>query len=128
MESLLRDLSADLRERLEIKLRYSNRMLSSLMAEHVKRIEIDGVHQRVFSDVFPLLSSHCVLRDLSSVSSFSPKSLLRVHPPGDFCLVAPVMQCGESVAYDRLMSLMLESNVDLHLCVWMKDGFSVCSG
>ena len=70
METLLEDLTVNLRERIQKKIRDVNRTLSYLTAARVKSIDVDGVHSLVFRRAFPDLSQHCVIRDLSSLVSF----------------------------------------------------------
>ena len=127
MEALVTDLSLDLKERLFVKLRDSNRTLASLTAERVKKVCVDGVHSAVFDATFPELPRHCRLRDLSSLTSLSPlQSLVRFHHSGDFCLVCPVSQCSESVPAPHLMSML--STASITPPPWLKDDFAVRSG
>ena len=53
MEAFVTDLSFDLKERLSMKLRDSNRTLASLTAERVKKVCVDGVHSAVFDATYP---------------------------------------------------------------------------
>ena len=127
MEALVTDLSLDLKERLFVKLRDSNRTLASLTAERVKKVCVDGVHSAVFDATFPELPRHCRLRDLSSLTSLFPlQSLVRFHHSGDFCLVCPVSQCSESVPAPHLMSML--STASITPPPWLKDDFAVRSG
>ena len=70
METLLEDLTVNLRERIQKKIRDVNRTLSNLTAARVKSIDLDSVHSLVFRRAFPDLSQHCVIRELSSLVSF----------------------------------------------------------
>ena len=127
MEALLTDLSLDLKHRLSVKLRDSNRTLTSITAERVKKVCVDGVHGAVFDATFPDLPRNSRLRDLSSLTSLFPlESLVRVHRSGDFCLVCPVSQCAEAVSPPRLLSLL--SSASIAPPPWMKDDFAVRTG
>ena len=127
MDSLFSDLCCDLRERLFVKLRDANRTMTTLSSERRKTVELDGVHSSVFHGVFPHFPRSCIVRDLCTLAGpIPPKSLLRVHPSGDFCLIAPIQQCRTSLSYHQLLSSLSSSNVVPP--TWLKEGFSVLEG
>ena len=127
MDSLFSDLCCDLRERLFVKLRDTNRTMTTLSSERRKTVELDGVHSSVFHGVFPHFPRSCIVRDLSTLAGpIPPKSLLRVYPSGDFCLIAPIQQCRTLLSYHQLLSSLSSSNVVPPN--WLKEGFSVLEG
>ena len=122
MDSLLEDITLDARLRLEKKIRDSNRTLTAISSERRKTIDVDGVHRQLFPDLPP----NSILRDLSSLSRFlSAKSLLRLHRSGDFCLVAPLQRCTDSLSFSKLSSMLSSSGVSQP--AWLKNDFSAVS-
>ena len=108
VDSFFRDSLEELERQITVKIFDANRTLTSLTAEHRRTVEIDGIHTFTFEAALleKMRGKDTTVNTLSALVKVLPAhSIVRRHPKGDFCVIAPVMMSNKTLSHDYLASL-----------------------
>ena len=113
LECLFGDLLEDLERQITVKLFDANRTLTSLTAEHRRTIDLDHIHAQVFEAGLrgKMKGNPRSINLLSSLVEVLPShSIVRRHPRGDFCVIAPVMVCSHTIKEESFDALPVSAS------------------